>query len=248
MPEETSYPDSILPSQSNVPTTDNVRRRPISKLGEFVLWMALSLLFLEYISLPLFSIYILKWINPPWTSVMVQRMEESGGTLDIKHTFVPLEKISRHVRRAVLIAEDRKFYRHGGVDWKAMERAWKLNVKSDRIRFGGSTITMQLAKNLFFRLDRSYFRKAEEIIIAMRMEKILSKKRILELYLNVIEFGEGIFGVEEAARVYFGKSASRLTRSEAARLVACIPCPIRHHPNDGSSWVRRRARRILRIL
>ncbi|NOY06926.1 MAG: monofunctional biosynthetic peptidoglycan transglycosylase [Chlorobi bacterium] len=247
MHEETSFPDSLHPSCAE-PATKNVRRNPISKLGEFVFWTALSLLFLEYINLPLFSIYALKWINPPWTSVMAQRVEESRGTLDIRQRFVPLEQISRHVRRAVLIAEDRNFYRHGGVDWKAMERAWNLNVKSDRIRFGGSTITMQLAKNLFFRLDRSYFRKAEEIITAMRMEKILSKKRILELYLNVIELGDGIFGVEEAAHVYFGKSASRLTRSEAARLVACIPSPIRHHPNDGSSWVRRRARRILRIL
>ncbi len=248
MSTETSYPDSTSQPPFDVPGDGKAGRHPLGKLWEFASWMALSLLFLEYISLPVFSLYLLKWINPPWTSVMVQRMEESSGTLDIKYTFVPLEKISRHVRRAVLIAEDRKFYRHGGIDWEAMERAWHLNVKSDRIRFGGSTITMQLSKNLFFRLDRSYFRKAEEIITAMRMEKVLSKKRILELYLNVIEFGEGIFGVEEAARVYFGKSASRLTRSEAARLVACIPSPLRHHPNDGSSWVRRRARRILRIL
>ena len=248
MSEQTSYSDSTREHRSDAHTNRHSRWSPARKLWEFASWMTLSLLFLEYISLPLFSIYLLKWINPPWTSVMVQRMEESGGTLDFKYTFVPLEKISRHVRRAVLIAEDRKFYRHGGVDWEAMGRAWRMNVKSDKIRFGGSTVTMQLAKNLFFRLDRSYFRKAEEIITAMRMEKIMSKKRILELYLNVIEFGEGIFGVEAAARTYFGKSASRLTRLEAARLVACIPSPIRHNPNDGSSWVRRRARRILRIL
>ncbi len=195
----------------------------------------------EYYSLPSASIRELKDMNPEFTSMMKQRYEEANGDFEIKHTWMPLNKISRNFINAVLAAEDKKFFIHPGIDWNAIERAYKRNLQAGKVRLGGSTITMQLAKNLYLSSDRSFIRKAKEAIIALRLEKELPKRRILELYLNVIELGNGIFGVEAASQHYFHKSADHLSKDEAARLAAIIPSPRKHSPFDNTKFTNRRS-------
>ena len=202
----------------------------------------------EYFSLPSASIRTLATENPSSTAVMKQRWNESDGTLEIKHEWTPITKISRNMINAVLAAEDGRFFSHPGIDWRALERAYERNKRAGKVRLGGSTITMQLAKNLYLSTERSFLRKAKEAIIALRLEKELSKKRILEIYLNIIELGEGIFGVEAAARHYYKKSAASLTRDEAARLAAIIPSPRKHSPHDNSKFTLRRASIIKRKI
>ena len=202
----------------------------------------------EYFSLPSASIRTLATENPSSTAVMKQRWNESDGTLEIKHEWTPITKISRNMINAVLAAEDGRFFSHPGIDWRALERAYERNKRAGKVRLGGSTITMQLAKNLYLSTERSFLRKAKEAIIALRLEKELSKKRILEIYLNIIELGEGIFGVEAAARHYYKKSAASLTRDEAARLAAIIPSPRKHTPHDNSNFTLRRASIIKRKI
>ncbi len=192
----------------------------------------------EYVSLPSSTIVQLRDQNPAWSSIMAQRFFRAGAISPHAHRFVPLEDISPAFIRAVLAVEDGGFYRHAGFEWNAIERAYRQNLKSGRSRFGGSTITMQLAKNLFLSTDKSYLRKVKEAVLTMRLEKHLSKKRILELYLNIIELGPGIFGVEAAAQHYFHTSAKYLTRDEAMRLAAVIASPLRHTPFDNSRFNR----------
>ncbi len=222
---------------------DTTRRGGITarRIGLGILLAIAAFAAYTYFSLPSAAIRRLREENPELTAMMRQRIEESGGSLEIRRQWVPLEKISRNFVRAVLAAEDRRFFLHPGIDWTAIERAYARNQRSGRVRLGGSTITMQLAKNLFLSSERSFFRKGKEAIIALRLEKELPKRRILELYLNVIELGEGIFGVEAASQHYFHKPASALTRDEAARLAAIIPSPRRHSPLDNSGFVNRRA-------
>lgn len=223
--------------------TDNSPRGRITlrRVALGILLLIAAFVCYTYFSLPSASIRLLREENPEMTSMMRQRLEEAGGTLAIRQQWAPLEKISRNFVRAVLAAEDRRFFLHPGIDWTAVERAYKRNQRSGRVRLGGSTITMQLAKNLYLSSERSFFRKGKEAILALRLEKELPKKRILELYLNVIELGEGIFGVEAASQYYFHKPASALTRDEAARLAAIIPSPRKHSPFDNSGFVNRRA-------
>ncbi len=195
----------------------------------------------EYFTLPSAAVRQLNNVNPAITSMMKQRIDESDGSLRIKQTWVPLNKISKSMINAVLAAEDGRFFSHPGIDWRALERAYKRNQHAGKVRLGGSTITMQLAKNLFLSNERSFIRKAKEAIIALRLEKELSKRRILEIYLNIIELGDGIFGVEAASREHFHKSASSLSRDEAARLAAIIPSPRKHNPLDASRFTTRRS-------
>ena len=157
-----------------------------------------------------------RWVNPPISALMVGR--SLAGT-EIERTWVPLARISPHLMRAVILSEDGGFCRHRGVDWSAIEEA----IESDR---GGSTITMQVVKNLFLWPSRSYVRKAIEIGLAYLVEALWPKRRILEIYLNIAEWGDGVFGAEAAAETHFGKSAARLTAGEAALLAAVLPNPI----------------------
>lgn len=202
----------------------------------------------EYFSLPSASIRELLTTNPEMTAVMKQRWNESDGDLKIKHTWVPLKKISRNMINAALAAEDGRFFSHPGIDWRALERAYQRNRHAGKVRLGGSTITMQLAKNLYFSTERSFIRKAKEAILALRLEKELPKKRILEIYLNIIELGNGIFGVEAASQSYYHKPASTLTKDEAARLAAIIPSPRKHHPFDQTNFTSKRASIIRRKI
>jgi len=179
---------------------------------------------------------------------MLQRIEEAASSekkFAIDQRWVPLSKISRYLINAVIVAEDGTFFEHEGIDWYELEESLKKNLEKGKAARGGSTISQQLAKNLYLSTSKDPIRKFKEVVITLRMERILSKRRILEIYLNVIEWGNGIFGAEAAARRYFGKSAAELTREEAARMAAVIPSPRRHTPNDMSRYVQRRSSIIL---
>jgi monofunctional biosynthetic peptidoglycan transglycosylase len=173
---------------------------------------------------------VLRWVDPPFTIVHLQRRIESlweDQPYQKRYQFVRLEHISRHLAHAVIAAEDGRFYLHRGIDWEEIEKVWKQELPKGRIR-GVSTITQQLVKNLF--LTTYPIRKPAEFLLAPAAERILSKHRILELYLNIVEWGRGIYGAEAAARHYYGISAARLNREQAARLAACLPAPRTRHP------------------
>lgn len=212
--------------------------------------------------------------NPTRTALMEQRLGEAraaGKTLEIRQTWVPLERISPRLVRAVLVAEDQRFREHRGVDWRALaeEVRWTgddsfswwsasdLKALGRSISYawehraelrGRSTITQQLAKNLYFGTDRSFVRKAMELVVAKRLERRLSKDRILELYLNLAEWGPGIFGAEEASLAYFGRPASALTLEEAAALAATLPHPLTSNPARSPGRMRWRQALILERL
>jgi monofunctional biosynthetic peptidoglycan transglycosylase len=185
----------------------------------------------------------------PETTAFMERRKASlakeGKSTRLEWSPVPLSQIAPDVLRAVVVAEDARFWEHEGVDWEAMRGAAEKNWEKGKLKVGGSTITQQLAKNLYLSPARTPWRKLRELFIAWRLEQKLSKKRILELYLNLIEFGPRTFGVEAAARRYMGKPALALTREEAATLAAVIPSPRIYDPGRHPDRVARRARRIL---
>ncbi|TCD48047.1 monofunctional biosynthetic peptidoglycan transglycosylase [Chlorobium sp. N1] len=161
---------------------------------------------------------------------------------------VPLRAISKHLQKAVLIAEDDKFWQHDGFDYDAMEYALEKNLRERKIAMGGSTISQQLAKNLYLSPSKNPVRKIKEAILTWRIERSLSKRRILELYLNSVEWGDGIFGIEAAARHYYGVGARDLSARQASRLAAVLPNPIRWSPTGSSATVRKRSSIIYRIM
>jgi monofunctional biosynthetic peptidoglycan transglycosylase len=163
--------------------------------------------------------------------------KEKGKNVAIHQTWVPFSEVSPFLIKAVLIAEDDKFWRHEGFDYEAIKKAVEKDLKAGRLRAGGSTVTQQLARNLYLSPEKTLLRKMREALITWRMEKVLSKKRILELYLNVVEWGEGIFGIEAASRHYYGKNSSELTPQEAARLAAVLPNPRRYDPSGDQPYV-----------
>jgi monofunctional biosynthetic peptidoglycan transglycosylase len=189
--------------------------------------------------------------SPGKTSVMRQREEEArraGRAPRTQQAYVPLSRISKHLIHAVIASEDQKFFGHEGVDWEAVEKV----IEEDRRRFrfarGGSTITQQLAKNLFFTTHRSVARKLREVVVADWLEDDLGKRRILELYLNVIEWGDGVYGAQAAALRYYGKPASALDEVEAAGLAAMIPNPRRINPRVNAGRHARAQRRVLWLM
>lgn len=189
--------------------------------------------------------------NPGKTSFMKYRereWKEKGKQYGIDRVWVPLSRVSPYLVKAVLIAEDDKFWKHEGFDYEAIQKAIEKDIKAKKFKLGGSTISQQLVKNLYLSPAKNPFRKIAEAIITWRMEKALSKKRILELYLNVVEWGEGIFGAEAASRHYFGKSASELTSDEAARLAAVLPNPRKYNPKGGQRYVVNRSNLIYSIM
>jgi len=189
--------------------------------------------------------------NPTSTSVMRQREAEAraaGRRLRHEQAWVPLSRISRQLVFAVLSSEDQKFFGHQGVDWDAIERSVKEDRKGWSFRRGGSTITQQLAKNLFFTTRKDPVRKLRELVVARWLEDDLTKARILELYLNVIEWGDGVYGAEAAARRYFGKPASALDADEAAGLAGMIPNPRRINPRVDAARFARAQRRVIWLM
>jgi monofunctional biosynthetic peptidoglycan transglycosylase len=181
--------------------------------------------------------------NPAATAFMqmgLERMRAKNSKRMIRQTWVPYEKISENLKRAVVTAEDQSFVRHGGFDWEAIRAAYERNKQLKRSIHGGSSITQQLAKNLFLSPNRSYLRKAQEAVITLMLEAALSKRRILEIYLNVIEWGDGIYGAEAAAQHYFGVSAAKLDPEQSARLATIIPAPRRYNPLRDTDFMQRR--------
>lgn len=197
-----------------------------SLIWRFVL--ALILIFVLY-QLWLFA-HICWWVkfDPSASAFMTDRLEvmqDNNPKAKLKHKWVPYNKISPHLKRALIAAEDAKFVDHEGFDWEGIQKAYEKNLKQGRIVAGGSTISQQLAKNLFLSTRRTPWRKAEETLITLMLETVMDKRRIFEIYLNVIEWGNGVFGAEAAARHYFGVSAAQLSAEQAARLAAMVPNP-----------------------
>ena len=190
----------------------------------------------------------LRFINPITTGVQVQRRVEallSWSDYTKRSTFVPLERISTHLQHAVIAAEDGRFYQHSGIDWQQVEIVMQESIEEGEIPRGASTITQQLVKNLFFTTHRNPFRKVFEYTLAPMASVILGKRRVLELYLNVAEWGPGVWGAEAAAAYHYGSHANRLTRDQAMRLAACLPNPRRRRPaamNRYSSTIETRMR------
>ena len=226
----------------------------------------LGLVVLALVALQLFfvlRIAAMVVVNPQSTTF--QRSEawtllSSTGHVPWRQQWVPYAEISDHLKRAVIASEDDGFVNHDGVDWNAIEKAWERNAKAEaqatkarasekparapKIR-GGSTITQQLAKNLLLSGERTLLRKGQEFVLTLALEQLLSKQRILEIYLNNVEWGEGVFGAEAAAQHYFRKSASRLSAAEAARLAVMLPAPKRFEKTPGSAYLAGRTRTIL---
>lgn len=188
---------------------------------------------------------------PRKTAFMEYREKEwaiEGIQKTITQKWVPLKRISPYLIKAVIIAEDDKFWQHEGFDFEAMHQAFEKDIEKRQFKAGGSTISQQLAKNLYLSPSKNPIRKIKEAIITWRMERTLSKRRIVELYLNVAEWGDGIFGIEAAARHYFSKHASNLSPEEAARLATILPNPRRFSPVGDSKYVQNRSARIYRIM
>ena len=192
-----------------------------------------------------------KWNDPGETSFMSRELtvlREKKPNAELKHRWIDYERISSHLKRAVIASEDANFTEHEGVDWQAIEKAYKENIRKGRPVRGGSTITQQLAKNLFLSSERSYWRKAQELVITYMIESLWDKRRILEVYLNVVEWGDGVFGAEAAARQYFGVSAAQLNAEQSARLAAFLPNPKRYGRIRSGPYLDRRTAAIQRFM
>ena len=192
-----------------------------------------------------------RWFDPQETAFMTSeqaRLTRLDPPREIEQRWVPYDQISRYIKRAVIASEDTGFVDHHGVEWEAIEQAARANLASGKIRLGGSTITMQVAKNLFLSSDRSYVRKAQELVIATMIDFVWDKRRILEVYLNIAEWGVGVFGIDAAARHYYGMPAARLNPRQAAWLAAILPAPKRYDQNRSSAWVQRKTGVILRRM
>jgi monofunctional glycosyltransferase len=197
-----------------------------------------------------FLVHIWYWNshNPESTAFMRARLEilqEDDPKARLRHQWVPYQRISGHLKRAVVAAEDAKFVDHRGFDWEGIQKAYEKNLREGEIVAGGSTITQQLAKNLFFSGERAWWRKAQEAVVAVMLETVMSKRRILEIYLNVIEWGDGVFGAEAAARHYFGVSAAQLGPQQAARLASMVPNPRFYDRNRQAPWLDTKTRIIM---
>ncbi len=216
----------------------------------YLILAAVSFLVLAYfVVLP--DVSKLKKANPGETSMMRYReaeWEAKGHKKRIYQVWVPLSKVSPYLIKAVLIGEDDKFWRHDGFDFDAIGKALEKDLKTRRFKAGGSTISQQLAKNLYLSPKKSPLRKIEEAVITWKIERTLPKRRILEIYLNVVEWGDGVFGIEAASRHYFGKEASELSPMEAARLASVLPNPRKYDPAGDRRYVLKRSEIIYDIM
>ncbi len=219
-------------------------------LGRWLKWSLLAIAGLFFIwQLWLLGWVLLwSWVNPGETRFMEIRLAElrlKNPQAQLKQQWVPYERISIHLKRAIIAAEDAKFVDHEGFDWEGMQKALEKNQKKGRFVAGGSTISQQLAKNLFLTPTKSYFRKVEEAIITLMLENLWSKRRIFEVYLNVIEWGNGVFGAEAAARHYYNSNAAQLGPDQAARLAGMVPNPRYYDRNRAAPGLGRKMAIIL---
>ena len=197
-----------------------------------------------------FLVHVWYWAgnNPESTAFMRARLEilqQDNPKARLRQQWVPYQRISGHLKRAIVAAEDAKFVNHNGFDWDGIQKAYEKNLREGEIVAGGSTITQQLAKNLFFSGERAWWRKAQEAVVAVMIETVMSKRRILEIYLNVIEWGEGVFGAEAAARHHYGTTAAGLSPEQAARLASIVPSPRRYGPASDTAYLQRRTQTLL---
>jgi len=223
--------------------------RRVGRAAAGIAGAAFAVLAYIYVTLP--DVRVLQNANPPTTAFMELREGEAraeGKTPERRHRWVPYNRISEQLKRAVLVAEDDAFWQHDGIDLEQILKAREYNVQQGRVVRGASTITQQLAKNLYLSPSRNYVRKLRELLITRRLEAELSKRRILELYLNVIEWGDGIWGAEAASRAYFRRSAAAITAPEAALLAGAIINPRLLNPRRPSARLAARQRLILRRM
>ena len=186
--------------------------------------------------------------NPTTTAFMaasLERMRATRPDAKLRQVWVPYDKISNHLKRAIVAAEDARFVDHEGFDWEAIDKALEKNRRKGKVVAGASTISQQLAKNLFLSADRTPWRKGQEALITVMIENVMDKRRILEIYLNVIEWGEGVFGAEAAARHYFGTGAAGHGPEASARLAAMVPNPRFYDRNRSTRWLMRKTQIIL---
>ncbi|MBZ2207742.1 monofunctional biosynthetic peptidoglycan transglycosylase [Massilia soli] len=216
----------------------------------WIKWLFLGPLLIVLLIQLYFFLMICWWtvFNPSSTSMMrlqMSALQEANPKAKLRHQWVPYERISNNLKRAVIASEDANFIEHDGVDWTALQKAYEKNTRRHKVVGGGSTITQQLAKNLFLSGSRSYVRKAQEMVIAFMLETVMSKQRILEIYLNVVEFGRGVFGAEAAARHYFKTSAAGLGTAQAAKLAVMLPNPRYYDRHRDTRYLGRRTSTIL---
>jgi len=178
-------------------------------------------------------------------SHQLKRLQSKKPTAQLKYQWVEINRISHHLQRAVVAAEDDKFVQHHGYDWDGIKLAFEKNLKQGKIVAGGSTITQQLAKNLFLSNHKTPWRKGQEAIITLMIELVMSKQRILTLYLNLVEWGNGVFGAQAASRYYFRHSAQSLSRREAAKLAAMLPNPRYYDKHRETNYLNKKTRRLL---
>jgi monofunctional biosynthetic peptidoglycan transglycosylase len=210
------------------------------------IWKAM----LWFFGLSILSVIIFKWVPIPFTPLMVTRIIEfklEGDDAIYSHNWVPLEDISPNLQKAVIASEDGNFLKHNGFDFEAMQKAFKNNNKGRRLK-GGSTISQQTAKNIFLWQGRSYIRKGLEAYFTVLIELIWGKERIMEVYLNSIEMGNGVYGAQEAARHWYSKTATNLTPREAAGIAAILPNPRKFKASNSSSYINRRKDKIMRVM
>ena len=222
----------------------------MKRLARFAGWLALALagIFLAVQLSFLVRIWWWRDHNPKTTAFMeasLARLHARKPDVKLKQVWVPYDRISGHLKRAVVAAEDARFAEHEGFDWEAIEKALEKNRKKGKVVAGASTISQQLAKNLFLSADRTPWRKGQEALITVMIEQMMDKRRILEIYLNVIEWGEGVFGAEAAARHYYGASAAALGAEASARLAAMVPNPRFYDRNRNTAWLNRKTEMIL---
>jgi monofunctional glycosyltransferase len=216
------------------------------RLWRTFLWLCMALVVVVLAWQLSFAARIWWWRdhNPTMTAFMsasLERLQTARPQARLKHVWVDYGRIADHLKRAVIVAEDAKFNEHEGFDFAAMQKALEKNRQRGKVVAGGSTISQQLAKNLFLSGERSRLRKGQEAIITVMIEAILEKDRILEIYLNVIEWGDGVFGAEAASRQYYGKPAAALLPAEAAKLAAMVPRPRFYERNRNTAFLNRKA-------
>lgn len=219
-------------------------------LRKLLLWLILVPVAIVLLMQLYFFTQIWWWVdhNPSSTSFMREQLavlREKNPKAELKHKWVPYNRISNHLKRAIIASEDANFSEHEGIDWDALQKAYEKNAKKGKVVAGGSTITQQLAKNLFLSGERSYLRKAQEMVITYMLEYWMDKERIFEIYLNVVEWGNGVFGAEAAAQYYFRIPAASLSPAQAAQLAAMLPRPRFYDTHRRSSVLMRRVDRVL---
>jgi monofunctional biosynthetic peptidoglycan transglycosylase len=224
--------------------TQRTKRRKTSAAKRALAWILSAIL--VFYAIVAVLLVLLRWIDPPFTAVQVERRFAASAEHSPyrkRYRFVPIDRISLHLRHAVIAAEDTRFFQHHGFDWKEIGNAVEEDLESGRRR-GASTITQQLVRNLFLSTGASALRKAIEFSIVPLAEGILSKNRILEIYLNVIEWGPGVYGAEAASQYYFEVPAERITREQAVELAEILPAPLHRRPDHVSAYGKRISQRM----